>query len=126
MLKSSDPADGAFQIPLNQTVTIEFSSAFDPATVDVRTLSLESEDGTSIAGSTTIVQNGLNRTLRFTTIQFLVAGKRHECRVDPDLRSAQGEPFVRMVVILSVVAAITLCSALLFQSLTLKRIYKLR
>ena len=41
-------------------------------------------------------------------------------------RAAEGESVVRMIIILSVVAAITLCSALLFQSPTLKRIYKLR
>ena len=40
-------------------------------------------------------------------------------------RAAYGQPFVRMTVILGVVAAITVCSALLFQSSTLKRIYRL-
>ena len=40
-------------------------------------------------------------------------------------RAAQGEPFIRMIVILSVVAAITLGSALLFQSAALKGIYRL-
>lgn len=40
-------------------------------------------------------------------------------------RAAQGEPFVRMVVILGIVAAVTLCSALLFQLPALKRIYAL-
>jgi hypothetical protein len=40
-------------------------------------------------------------------------------------RAEQGEPLLRMVVILSVVAAVTLGSALLFQAPTLKRIYGL-
>lgn len=40
-------------------------------------------------------------------------------------RTAQGEPFVRMVVILGIVAAITLGSALLFQSHTLRKTYRL-
>jgi hypothetical protein len=40
-------------------------------------------------------------------------------------RAAQGEPFVRMVVILGIVAAVTLCSALLFQLPALNRIYGL-
>jgi len=41
------------------------------------------------------------------------------------LRVAQGQPFMRMVVILGVVAAVTFCAALLFQSPTLKKIYQL-
>lgn len=40
-------------------------------------------------------------------------------------RAAQGEPLTRMIVILGSVAAVTFCSALLFQSKTLKRIYRL-
>jgi len=40
-------------------------------------------------------------------------------------RAALGQPAVRMIVILSVVAAATFGSALLFQSATMKRIYKL-
>ena len=41
------------------------------------------------------------------------------------VRAAMGQPFTRMVVILGIVAAITFCSALLFQSKTLKRVYRL-
>jgi len=41
------------------------------------------------------------------------------------IRAAQGQPFTRMVVILGVVVAVTFCSALLFQSPALKRIYRL-
>ena len=41
------------------------------------------------------------------------------------VRAAQGQPFTRMTVILGVVAAVTLCSALLFQSPALKKIYRL-
>ena len=41
------------------------------------------------------------------------------------VRAAHGQPFVRMTIILGVVAAVTLCSALLFQSPILKRIYRL-
>jgi len=40
-------------------------------------------------------------------------------------RAAEGQPFTRMIVILGVVVALTFCSALLFQSLVLKRIYRL-
>jgi len=41
------------------------------------------------------------------------------------VRAAHGQPFTRMIVILGVVAAVTFCSALLFQSPALKRIYRL-
>lgn len=41
------------------------------------------------------------------------------------IRAAHGQPFIRMVVILGIVAAVTLCSALLFQTATLKKIYGL-
>ena len=41
------------------------------------------------------------------------------------VRAAHGQPFARMIVILGVVAAVTFCSALLFQSPALKRIYRL-
>lgn len=41
------------------------------------------------------------------------------------IRAAHGQPFIRMVVILGIVAAVTLCSALLFQTATLKRVYRL-
>jgi hypothetical protein len=41
------------------------------------------------------------------------------------VRAAHGQPFTRMIVILGVVAAVTFCSALLFQSPVLKRIYRL-
>ena len=40
-------------------------------------------------------------------------------------RASQGEPFMRMAVILGIVAAITLGSALLFQSHTLRKTYRL-
>ena len=41
------------------------------------------------------------------------------------LRIALGEPFARMLVILGVVAAVTFCSALLFQLPIMKRVYRL-
>ena len=41
------------------------------------------------------------------------------------IRAALGQPFTRMIIILGVVAALTFCSALLFQSQALKRIYRL-
>ena len=41
------------------------------------------------------------------------------------VRAALGEPIVRMVIILGVVVAVTLGSALLFQSASLKRVYRL-
>ena len=41
------------------------------------------------------------------------------------VRAAQGQPFIRMVVILGVVAVVTFLSALLFQSPTLKKSYRL-
>jgi len=41
------------------------------------------------------------------------------------VRVAMGQPYIRMMVIIGVVAAVTLISALLFQTSTLKRIYKL-
>lgn len=41
------------------------------------------------------------------------------------MRAAHGEPFTRMAVILGVVTAVTFCSALLFQTPVLKRIYRL-
>jgi len=40
-------------------------------------------------------------------------------------RAALGQPATRMILILGVVAAVTFCSALLFQSKTLKKIYRL-
>ena len=39
------------------------------------------------------------------------------------MRALQGQPYGRMLVILGIVAAVTLCSALLFQSKTLKKMY---
>lgn len=41
------------------------------------------------------------------------------------IRAAHGQPFLRMVMILGIVAVVTLCSALLFQTATLKKIYRL-
>ena len=41
------------------------------------------------------------------------------------MRALQGEPYGRMAVILGAVAAVALCSALLFQSKTLKKMYGL-
>lgn len=41
------------------------------------------------------------------------------------VRAALGQPFTRMIVILGVVAAVTFCSALLFQTPILKRTYRL-
>lgn len=41
------------------------------------------------------------------------------------MRALQGEPYGRMLVILGVVAAVALCSALLFQSKTLREMYGL-
>lgn len=39
------------------------------------------------------------------------------------IRAATGQPFIRMTVILGIVAAVTFCSALLFQSGVMKRFY---
>ena len=39
------------------------------------------------------------------------------------IRALHGQPYGRMLVILGAVAAVTLCSALLFQSKTLREIY---
>ena len=39
------------------------------------------------------------------------------------IRALQGQPYGRMLVILGVVAAVTFCSALLFQSKVLKKMY---
>lgn len=41
------------------------------------------------------------------------------------VRATLGQPFTRMIIILGAVAAVTFCSALLFQAPTLKRIYRL-
>ena len=41
------------------------------------------------------------------------------------LRVALGQPYTRMLIILGVVAAVTFCSALLFQLPTMKRVYRL-
>ncbi len=41
------------------------------------------------------------------------------------VRAAHDQPFTRMIVILGVVVAVTFCSALLFQTRTLKGIYRL-
>ena len=41
------------------------------------------------------------------------------------VRAALGQPFIRMTLILGVVVAVSFCSALLFQSPALKRIYRL-
>lgn len=41
------------------------------------------------------------------------------------VRAAHGQPFTRMIVILGIVAAVTFCSALLFQSPVLRKIYRL-
>jgi hypothetical protein len=41
------------------------------------------------------------------------------------VRAAYGQPFTRMIIILGVVVAVTFCSALLFQSPALKKIYRL-
>lgn len=41
------------------------------------------------------------------------------------VRVAHGQPFLRMMVILVVVVAVTFCSALLFQLPALKKIYRL-
>ena len=42
------------------------------------------------------------------------------------VRALHGQPYGRMLVILGIVAAITLCSALLFQSRTLKTLYGIK
>jgi hypothetical protein len=42
------------------------------------------------------------------------------------VRALHGQPYGRMLLILGIVAAVTLCSALLFQSATLKKIYALK
>ena len=41
------------------------------------------------------------------------------------MRALHGQPYGRMLVILGIVATVTLCSALLFQSVTLKKVYGL-
>jgi hypothetical protein len=41
------------------------------------------------------------------------------------IRALHGQPYGRMLVILGIVAAVTFCSALLFQSQTLRKIYRL-
>lgn len=59
---------------------------------------------------------------------FLVLGALEWVRTMYELahvRALHGQPYGRMLVILGVVAAVTFCSGLLFQSRTLKNIYGL-
>lgn len=49
----------------------------------------------------------------------------HTLYVMAHFRIEFGQPYIRLVIILSVVSAVTLASALLFQTKTLQRIYKL-
>lgn len=42
-----------------------------------------------------------------------------------ELRAAMGQPYARMVIILGVVALVTLCSALLLQTKSLRAFYRL-
>lgn len=59
----------------------------------------------------------------------LVAGTLEWLRTMYELaqiRALHGQPYGRMLVILGIVAAVTFCSALLFQSATLKKIYRLQ
>ena len=41
------------------------------------------------------------------------------------VRVALGQPFLRMSIILGIVTVVTICSAVLFQSVTMKKIYRL-
>jgi hypothetical protein len=41
------------------------------------------------------------------------------------IRAMHGQPYGRMLVILGIVAAVTLCSALLFQTPALKDVYRI-
>jgi cellulose synthase/poly-beta-1,6-N-acetylglucosamine synthase-like glycosyltransferase len=59
---------------------------------------------------------------------FLVLGALEWVRTMYELahmRALHGQPYGRMLVILGIVATVTLCSALLFQSATLKKRYGL-
>ncbi len=49
----------------------------------------------------------------------------HTLYVTAQVRIALGQPYTRMLIILGIVAAVTICSALLFQSKEMKRIYRL-
>ncbi len=49
----------------------------------------------------------------------------HTLYVMAQLRVEFGQPYTRLVIILGIVAVVTLCSALLFQSKDLKKIYRL-
>lgn len=58
--------------------------------------------------------------LVFGTVEWL-----RTAYVLAQVRALHGQPFGRMVAILAIVAAVTLCSALVFQTRTLKQVYGL-
>jgi hypothetical protein len=90
-LQSSTPTDGAVRVPLDATVYVTFNAAVDVATVETSTLTLRTEAGAFIAGSTSILASSANRTLRFTTVQSLAPTEVHICTVAASLRSAAGD-----------------------------------
>jgi len=91
-LQSSTPIDGAIRVPLDQTIFITFNKALQVSSVERDSLSLRTAAGAVIAGSASLVQDGEDRTLRYTTIQNLASGEMHDCTVAAALRSRDDEP----------------------------------
>ena len=88
----SNPLDGGTRVPLDATIYVTFNVPVEPSTVTPTTLTLRTEAGAFIAGATSIQVSSGNRTLRFTTIQSLIATEVHICTVDASLRSLAGDP----------------------------------
>jgi hypothetical protein len=90
-VSSTNPADGAVDVPTNQKVTVSFRTAMDGSTLTTSSFTLTVSGGAAVAGS--VVYDAVNRVVTFTPANLLVVQTNYVARLSTAVKDASGHPF---------------------------------
>jgi hypothetical protein len=89
-LVSTDPANAATGVPLNQAVSATFSEAMNPLTITTATFQLSGPGGTAIAG--TVSYDAINFIATFTPLAPLTANSNYIATITSGATDLTGNP----------------------------------
>jgi hypothetical protein len=87
---STDPANGATNVPLNQAVSATFTEAMDPLTITTGTYTLTGPGGTAVAG--TVSYDAINFIATFTPTLPLTASTIYTATLTSGVTNLAGTP----------------------------------
>jgi hypothetical protein len=90
-VSSTNPADGAVDVPTNQLVTVSFRTAMDGSTLTTSSFTLTISGGASVPGS--VQYDAVNRVVTFTPTNLLPVQTDLVARLSTAVKDASGHPF---------------------------------